>query len=425
LYVWQIDTTVPRRKIHHMSEYTFPEATQNAIDTAQRILSQQWGQPIKLSVAHEFSSQSTVLRCGVEKGSAEHPSSIILKILPHHEHDRREEGLNLANRFFNEWGSLLFLSGLESNQELAPLLIAADEDSGLVIIGDMGEHPTLVDIWEGNDRVLAEKIVVEGAVTLGRIHTESIGQSDRYWAFVDAHDYVPPLVDGNIDLRKFLFRFKPLFEDLGIEISEAFWDEFLEVQSRLHSEGPFYGFTHFDLGPHNMLAVDDGVRIMDFEMAKFGHVLIDVVDPRMNFPSCNWGLRIPSDLVETWEAAHREALRVAYPAAGDDAQYYPAMVDACAHWAIQKFGGFYGEYLMPRMAEGDTFEAQVMQEKGERIVWLKTWTMTRLRSFVAYAEHHDCLPHFRETIQRLIDRVEEIAPGISELGDLELFPAFR
>lgn len=86
-----------------MSENTLPEATQNAIVTAQHIIAQQWGRPIKLFVAHEFFSQSTVLRCGVENGPSDQLSSVILKILPHHEYDRREEGLNLANRFFNEW----------------------------------------------------------------------------------------------------------------------------------------------------------------------------------------------------------------------------------------------------------------------------------------------------------------------------------
>lgn len=322
-------------------------------------------------------------------------------------------------------GSLQFLSQLDGSDQFAPSLIATDEASGLIIISDMGEHPSLVEILEGNDPQMAENAVIQAAKSLGNMHAASIGHAERYWQFVKEHDYVPPLVDGNADLRKYLFMVKPMFEETGVEATPEFWDEFNAVETRLQAEVPFYGFTHFDLGPHNMLALDDSVRLMDFEIAKFGHVLIDAVDPRMNFSSCTGCLRIPGALVEKWERAHREALAERCPAATDDILYFPAMVDACAHWAIQKTGGFYGGYLKKRIEGGQDYEAQLMEEKGDHLIWMKTWTMTRLRSFVAYAEEHDCLPLVRETTQRLIIRLEEIMPEIHELGDLELFAAFK
>lgn len=36
-------------------------------------------------------------------------------------------------------------------------------------------------------------------------------------------------------------------------------------------------FAHLDAGPHNGLMTPNGLRLLDFEMAGFGNVLVDVV----------------------------------------------------------------------------------------------------------------------------------------------------
>lgn len=400
-------------------------ATQNVILAAQKLLTDHWGLSVTLHIAKEFYSQHTVLRCTVENAPSDQPDSVILKVMPHHDFDRRAQGLNPANRFFNEWCSMEFLKELPDSKLFAPTFILGDEATGLLISADLGEHPSLIEVLEGDDLALAQNAIIQAATSLGKMHASSIGRAIHFQNSADRFNYVTPLVDGNADLRQFLDMITPMFDDLAIETSDAFWEDFNAVETRLQTDGGFYGFTHFDLGPHNIIHIDGSARLMDFETAKYGHVLIDAVDARMNFSSCTGVRRIPDSLVAQWETAHRNELAKTCAAATDDAHYYPAMVDACAHWAIQKTGGFYRQYLKGRLQNDEGYDATFEENRGMDSTWLKTWTITRLRSFVTFAEEHDCLPHTRSIIQQLIAKIESVLPELDQLGDLELFPAFQ
>jgi hypothetical protein len=71
--------------------------------------------------------------------------------------------------------------------------------------------------------------------------------------------------------------------------------------------------------------------LLDFEVAGYGHGLLDVVCARLTFPPAFGGRLSPPDIVRQLEAAYRAELVGRVPAIADDELFALAVAQASAH----------------------------------------------------------------------------------------------
>jgi Ser/Thr protein kinase RdoA (MazF antagonist) len=78
------------------------------------------------------------------------------------------------------------------------------------------------------------------------------------------------------------------------------------VHDRLATPRPFAALMHTDLNPSNVLVTPDGVKIVDFEGAAFGHVGFDASFLPYTFPtySTHWATQ-PDAVVAQTDCAYR------------------------------------------------------------------------------------------------------------------------
>ena len=96
------------------------------IAAAERVLSEAWGNPVRLGVAERQSgkmNRSRVLRCPVVEAPAGAPATVIVKCVQGdggQAYDPQEaQPGSPAARLFNEWAATQFLSSLPAEPRLA------------------------------------------------------------------------------------------------------------------------------------------------------------------------------------------------------------------------------------------------------------------------------------------------------------------
>src|SRR5262249_46850828 len=96
-------------------------------------------------------------------------------------------------------------------------------------------------------------------------------------------------------------------------------DELDAVAGCMADPGPWLGLAHRDPCPDNVLMDGTRARLLDFEFAGPGHVLLDAAYWRMGFPTCWCAGRLPADTIAAMDQAYRAALAGSLPAAEGDA----------------------------------------------------------------------------------------------------------
>jgi hypothetical protein len=98
--------------------------------------------------------------------------------------------------------------------------------------------------------------------------------------------------------------------------------------------GPFLGFMQDDACPDNRILVGDSWRMIDFEGAHYGHVLLEGTYCRMPMPTCWCVYRLPQHIMQRAEAAYRAELAKGCPEAMNDELFAQGVVGASVAWAL-------------------------------------------------------------------------------------------
>lgn len=320
------------------------------------LLSQYWQTSVDVQPIEKLDSQYIVVRCEVTGEHPDLPRNIIVKKWQLQGAASEFQALPTPERFYREHDSLQFLSTYLKEQDLAPRVIASDREAGLLILEDLGKHPTVQDVLFEKENSHSAKIVLEVARQLAHLHGASLGKSAEFEAITQGVEAM--LVDAACDLSTPEF-WEPLQASLeGMRAPQIDINELSQIETQLHIASDFYVLSHCDAGVHNFLAVDNHVRIMDFECARYANGFLDLACLRLGFPIAFHARRLPTNIIEKAETAYRRILSDYFPQAEDDEWFQSMMSAACTHWALVWMMNIWRGYLVERLKVGASYDLE-------------------------------------------------------------------
>lgn len=200
--------------------------------------------------------------------------------------------------------------------EVAARVILADDEAGVVVQSDLGPWPTLEQVLLGDDRERATSAMVEYGRTVGRLHASTLGRRADHEAAL-AEFGAADLTTGDSGTSG--TRRWPAVEEacanLGLPDARIARDDLALVRSQLDDPGAYAALVHDDLNPTNALVTEHGVRLVDFEGSRYGHIGFDVSFLHYPFPhhSPNWSV-LPIDVIDDADRAYRGVLAESLPA---------------------------------------------------------------------------------------------------------------
>ena len=230
-----------------------------------------------------------------------------------------------------ELAALEYLNGMPV--PVAPRLVAADAEAGILLMEDLGPGPSLADALLGGDRERAQADLVAYAEALGAVHAWSMGRPEGL-ASLRAR-YAPEAPPGPAWLGA-LARGRAAFTDamgsLGLAADGA-GAEIDELPYLLNGAG-YLGLVHGDACPDNVRFLGDRARIFDFETSGWGPIALDAAYLLAPFPSCWCFARLPAEVAAPGLAAYRMRLRAAGIELGPE--WDGAMAAAVATWIVAR-----------------------------------------------------------------------------------------
>ncbi|WP_433064846.1 hypothetical protein [Dactylosporangium sp. CS-033363] len=177
---------------------------------------------------------------------------------------------------------------------VAPRLIAADQDAGVVVTSDLGTWPTLEDLLLGDDAEAAAQALVAFGTTVGRLHAGT------------ATDVGSPLPWPGAERWEDV---EAACKELGLPDARVAAEDAAFIAAQFAAPGAYGVLAHNDLNPGNAVVTPDGVRLVDFEGAGHGHLGFDASFLHFPFPtySAHWAT-IPGHVTHEADRAYRAAL---------------------------------------------------------------------------------------------------------------------
>ena len=239
-----------------------------------------------------------------------------------------------------------------------PRLLDAHADPHLVLMEDIGPHPTLGP-WLRSDAATptaAARVGAQMGRFIGRLHAATAGRADLAARF------------DNRAMQE--TRHAVQYEAIGDLLSAAGVADAAALGARAAALGrrllePGACLTMGDLWPPSVLVTPGGLRLIDWELAHYGQPLQDLA----HFAAHGWmqahrapdasACRAAQDLLESFLAAYRAALGADRAAALlTPQQLTEAAIHVGAEILVRTVGGFQAGYLY----EGLPPEAPAVQE---------------------------------------------------------------
>ncbi|HUR77074.1 MAG TPA: phosphotransferase [Acidimicrobiales bacterium] len=212
---------------------------------------------------------------------------------------------------------------LVQDTNLAPVLVGADDDVGVLVTSDLGDS-VLDLIIRGSDRERAWRAMEGYGASMGRLHALTSRKIDEYAAERTRLDF--PATDAE---RAGTWTGLDAWHDietacLALRLPDArhVRDDIAWLRDSI-IEDRWTALAHGDLSPWNThVAADDTVTFVDFEGATFGHIGFDASWIHYPFTNCSdrWSV-LPPDIVTATEDAYRAELARTLPAARDDSAF--------------------------------------------------------------------------------------------------------
>ena len=290
---------------------------QDALDAGTAALSRAWGQTVVLRDVQAISDEerrNLILRA-VATGQGFPDRPIILKATRDKAYDPTSLDV-FESGLAKEWVATAFLTERLSGDRHAPVFLASDRARGLIVLEDLGAGlPSLVGPLLNGPAEAAAQALLAYARSLGRLHAATLGCIDGHTetlkqAFPGATVHPPvggPAWRGNVADKVVAL--------LGGPVPD---DEIDAIADRMANPGRWLGLAHRDPCPDNVLFAGTEARLLDFEFAGPGHVLLDASYWRMGFPTCWCAGRVPADQIAAMDDVYRRELGTALPTALGD-----------------------------------------------------------------------------------------------------------
>jgi Ser/Thr protein kinase RdoA (MazF antagonist) len=339
----------------------------SAVETlaAEALLARVWGPGMSVRTAEPIWDRTHVFRLHLATDR-----SVVLK--------RRADN----DAFGIELAALGYLNGMP--EPVAPRLLGADADAGILLIEDLGPGRSLADSLLTGDRSRVQADLVSYAEALGSMHAWSMGQPR------DPSLGPPPWLAA-------VARDKDAFLGAAASLGLATVAAGTEVDqlSLLLNETGYLGLIHGDPCPDNERFVDGRCRIFDFEHSGWGAVVLDASYLLAPFPSCWCFGRLPASVAEPALSAYRARLE----AAGIDLgpSWDVAMTAALGAWIVT-----WGDAIAKVLEEDDEWGTTTMRPR------LLTW----LGSFTDAAGRSGALPGLRVLAGELHERLSARWPEV-------------
>lgn len=297
-----------------------------------------------------------------------------------------------ARSFRTELAVLEYLNAMPV--PVAPRLLGADPDAGILLIEDLGPGTSLADSLLAGDRAQAEADLAAYARALGALHAWSIGRPGdladlqaRYAPGAPASPAWLTAVDEHRD------DFLRVAARLGVP-TDGVAGEISEVAAML-SGTAYPGLVHGDACPDNVHLADGVCRIFDFETSGWGCVALDAAYLQAPFPSCWCFASLPAEMAGPAVTAYRGCLQDAGIELGPDWDAVTAAALACYFIAR-------GPMIARTLDEDHPWGTTTIRPR------LLTW----LRTFTGLASQAGVLPRLHDLAAALHNELSQRWPGL-------------
>jgi len=337
---------------------TSPALSAAETGAAEALLARVWGPGTSVRAAEPIWDRTHVVRLHLAAGR-----SVVMK--------KRSDG----DGFGAEVAALEYLNGMP--EPVAPRLLGADADVGIVLIEDLGPGPSLADSLLTGDRSRVRADLVSYAEALGAMHAWSMGQPRH------PRLGTPPWPDAVAEGKG---AFLGAAVSLGLAAAAAGSE--IDQLSLMLNETGYHGLVHGDACPDNVRFLDGRCRIFDFDHSGWGAVTLDASYLLAPFPSCWCFGRLPASVAAPAMSAYRGRLQ----AAGIDLgpSWDRAMTAALGAWII---------------AWGDTIANLLKEDHQWGTTTMRPRLLTWLRSFTSAAARSGALPGLRVLASDLYEQL--------------------
>lgn len=226
-------------------------------------------------------------------------------------------------------------------------LIAESAASSAVVCADVGAGPSVADLLLGDRPIEAAEAVTGWATAVARLHVASLPLRDAFDSALSARAGAEPLAADTTcaEVDEVATRLAEQCAALDVVVPARALDELRGLARRLDA-GAHGALSPADTCPDNNVRRDDRFVLIDFEGARWQHIVWDVAYLSVPWPSCWCSWRLPDDVVAAAVARYREVVREALPYVGTPA-FDSDLRAATVGWAFIS-----SSWLLPR-ALGD------------------------------------------------------------------------
>lgn len=325
---------------------TLPVLSAAEMRAAEALLARAWGPGASVRAAEPIWDRSHVVRLHLDTDR-----SVVMK--------KRADD----DTFAVELAALEYLNGMP--EPVAPRLLGADTDVGIVLMEDLGPGASLADSLLTGDRSRVRADLVSYAGTLASMHAWSMQRPGPPSGLRD------PAWLGVVARRKEAFL--GAAAALGLATADA-GTEIDELFSILNGTR-YQGLVHGDACPDNVRFLGGSCRIFDFETSGWGPVVLDASYLLAPFPSCWCFGRLSAAVAAPAMSAYRGRLLTAGIDLGPS--WGAAMTAALGAWILA-----WGDAITRALEEDSEWGTTTMRPR------LLTW----LRSFMSASDTSSVLP---------------------------------
>ena len=378
------------------------------LHAAERCLAERGHAAAPLQLVSELSDaerRNLVLRCALPESDGIRRGIIIKQARGAYDPAKLDEWD--TRRLFCDWAGAEFLSSLGGAH--APAFLGGDRARGFVILEDLGaqRQPLKAALLHGsaNDATRALELLL---LRLAGMHGETSSKLGRYTTTISQLQGAEPPEqlryfgqDSAEKLCAFLRELEPLSDELAAYAHAAV--------AKVEAKGPFAAFIHGDPCLENALLQGADLKLIDFELARPAHALLDALYVLAPFPTCSCAGLLPVELAFQLLELYRRELAKHVTAAADLAVFEAAVLDASDGWLVYRLG-----WLLREAWQGtEDRDWERGTTRGRILTGLDQYLLVsrRLGGGARLAGH----------VERLLFELERRWP---EAQRLSLFPAF-
>jgi Phosphotransferase enzyme family len=379
---------------------------EEVLAAAEVALATSTGETVHIQDAQVLSDErrrNLILR-GNAVGPGGQSRPIIIKITRLSSYDPGAENALDNSGLLKEWAATAFLSTQRPARRHSAMLLAGDAVRGLLVFEDLGAGlGSLVEPLLHGSADEAERALLAYASALGRLHVDTAGHIVEYERTLRA---VLPAI------RRTVPRPRAKIEENASKVRERLGgppapDGLMQIAQRLDEPGIWFGLVHGDPCPDNALLQAGHVRLIDYEFAEPGHVLLDAAYWRFGFRACWCAGRIPDAVATQADAAYRAEFSTGLGTAVNDAMFQTEMAIVAAAWLLRSLVWHLDTALKEDAILG-------IASIRSRLLWY-------LQATIAMTEAADVLPDFRSLARAWLADLRDRWP---QTQSLSLYPAF-